>query len=133
MAVWCMKFHSKKPARTPSFTSRRMERCFQTLATILNFSPDSLFAARARIAPRGNSLAFRFAWLVVLSGTLAGCARRDTVQAYPYVHPLASPGAKFAGLPPAVQSTVRAQAGAAELYDIRNAGFPDQDAYEILF
>src|SRR5258707_7623852 len=58
---------------------------------------------------------------------LAGCASRHetartaaakTAQAnYPYTKPLTSPGGKFGMLPPVVQNTVRAEAGAAEVLD----------------
>ena len=64
---------------------------------------------------------------------LAGCARRDALSTYPYLHPLTSPGAKFAGMPPAAQSAVRAEVGAAEMYDIRKLNIPDRDIYEVRF
>src|SRR5439155_18336 len=36
----------------------------------------------------------------------------------PYHNPLFSPGAKFAGLPPAAQNSIRAEAGVADISDI---------------
>src|ERR1043165_909974 len=53
---------------------------------------------------------------------VAGCAERyEQPSVRPvrtilsYDQPLVSPGAQFSGLPPAVQNTVRAQAGSAEI------------------
>lgn len=66
----------------------------------------------------------------------AGCATRkspDSVENYPYQNPLSSPGQKFSGLPPAVQSTVRAQAGAADMYDIQKSTNAGGVVYEITF
>lgn len=73
--------------------------------------------------------------LLCLSLCLAGCAREktDRFAAYPYVKPLSSPGQKFSGLPPAVQSTVRAQAGAAQMQDIIKTNVDGEVAYVILF
>ncbi len=55
----------------------------------------------------------------------SGCARpRSAVVvlekpvAVPYDAPLLSPGTQFASLPPAVQHTIRAETGAAEIEDI---------------
>lgn len=55
----------------------------------------------------------------------SGCARQRPAAAIlekpaevPYVTPLLSPGTKFASLPPAVQHTIRAETGSAEIEDI---------------
>ena len=65
---------------------------------------------------------------------IAGCAHREkTADVYPYHNPLTSPGAKFAGLPPAVQNTIHAQAGTAEIYDIQKMSNPERIVYKILF
>jgi hypothetical protein len=67
---------------------------------------------------------------------LCGCAGSspDPLKARtPYVYPLNSPGGKFAGLPPAVQNTVRAQAGSEVIYDIHKDATSDPVVYEITF
>jgi hypothetical protein len=64
----------------------------------------------------------------------AGCSSRKTAeQPYPYHEPLSSPGQKLSGLPPAVQATIRAQVGGADIHDIQKMGVGDQTAYEITF
>ena len=50
-----------------------------------------------------------------------------------YGYPLSSPGGKFTGLPPAVQNTVRAQSGAAELYDVVKDSNSGKTVYKIYF
>lgn len=50
-----------------------------------------------------------------------------------YSYPLSSPGGKFTGLPPAVQNTVRAQAGSAELHDVVKDSSSGRTVYKILF
>jgi hypothetical protein len=50
-----------------------------------------------------------------------------------YNYPLSSPGGKFTGLPPAVQNTVRAQAGAAELHDVVKDSSSGRTVYKIFF
>lgn len=55
-----------------------------------------------------------------LGAILSGCkspAPSETAE-YRYDKPLLSPGAQFAALPPAVQNTVRAETGAAEIANI---------------
>jgi hypothetical protein len=76
-----------------------------------------------------------FILILGLSSALIGCARHRAAKAdsYPYTNPLTSPGAKFAGLPPAVQGTVRSQVGAADMYDILKSRHGDQVVYEIIF
>ena len=50
-----------------------------------------------------------------------------------YGYPLSSPGGKFTGLPSAVQNTVRAQAGAAELHDVVKDSSSGKTVYKIYF
>ena len=64
---------------------------------------------------------------------VVGCATHTEPAHYPYHQPLSSPGEKFGGLPPAVQKTVRAQVGAADLYDIRKLDASGRVVYEFLF
>jgi hypothetical protein len=71
-----------------------------------------------------------FLSLVALAGVLAGCAREQTVE---YTKPLSSPGSKFSSLPPTVQNTVRAQAGAAEISDVWKSTNFGPLVYEVRF
>jgi hypothetical protein len=74
--------------------------------------------------------------ICLLSAALVGCAHRDREEPeryYPYHKPLSSPGSKFGGLPPRVQNSVRAQSGAAEIYDISKLTMPDRVVYEVIF
>ena len=82
--------------------------------------------------------------LAVAAGLVlaSGCASdKATTAAQPgaeqphneYNRPFISPGAKFAGLPPAVQHTIRAQAGAAEILDIVKIPNDDKMVYKVLF
>jgi hypothetical protein len=70
--------------------------------------------------------------LVLCAGGLIGCANRETVE-YPYHQPLDSPGEKFGGLPPAVQKSIRAQVGSADMYDIRKLNDSGHVVYQIVF
>ncbi len=71
---------------------------------------------------------------LVLIALVLGCAsRQPQTAAYPYEHPLASPGAQLGGLPPAVQNTIRAQVGGADIYQITKANRADETVYEITF
>jgi hypothetical protein len=74
-------------------------------------------------------------FLFGLAAIALGCAspRVEPVAEYPYLSPLSSPGQKFSGLPPAVQSTVRSQVGAAEMYDIVKNARVDPIVYEVHF
>lgn len=67
----------------------------------------------------------RAMFLLFLEVLLVSCApRRSAIALYtrpsptPYHYPLISPGAQFASLPPAVQHSVRAETGSAEIEDI---------------
>jgi hypothetical protein len=51
----------------------------------------------------------------------------------PYTKPLTSIGGKFGALPPAVQNTIRAEAGAAEIIDVVTESTPDRVYYKVLF
>lgn len=80
------------------------------------------------------------AMLSVLCASLAllsiGCAahnRAASNRAYPYKEPLSSPGHKFSGLPPAVQSTVRAQVGTADIHDIDKLTASNETIYRLTF
>lgn len=66
---------------------------------------------------------------------LGGCAHDPfyVQEAYPYKEPLSSPGQKFTALPPAVQASVRAQAGAAPMRDIERTDEFGYLAYKITF
>ncbi len=76
--------------------------------------------------------------LLICLVLLPGCARhRAETPGQPYLvaydEPLITPGTKFAGLPPAVQHTIRAEAGSAEIQNIwklRRGGAP---VYRISF
>jgi hypothetical protein len=83
---------------------------------------------------------------VVLLSLLVGCARRHesgpapapaptraSHSQTPYTKPLTSLGAKFAGLPLAVQNTVRAEAGMEEIADVLKETSPERVYYKILF
>src|SRR5688572_17387514 len=79
---------------------------------------------------------FSLIGLCVLAGLAIGCRSSQPppeVADYPYHEPLLSPGTKFGGLPPAVQRSVRAQAGAAELYDVAKATTINGVVYEVMF
>ena len=69
-------------------------------------------------------------WFIVAAAALCGCVEERVVT---YHQPLTSPGGDFATLPPAVQNSVRAQAGMAEIWHIvKNTDSP-MGVYEIHF
>ncbi len=75
---------------------------------------------------------------VVTLVLLAGCASKHeatkTAQSnYPYTKPLTSPGGKFGMLPPVVQNTVRAEAGATEVVDAVRDTSSGRVVYKIYF
>jgi hypothetical protein len=70
-----------------------------------------------------------FLWIVALAAALCGCASDEPQMAYQ--HPLTSPGGVFSTLPPAVQNTVRAEAGMAEISSISKEAAPG--VYEFRF
>lgn len=55
----------------------------------------------------------RILFFLAFGGLLAGCARESATMTYHA--PLTSPGGTFSMLPPAVQNSVRAQVGSAEI------------------
>jgi len=78
--------------------------------------------------------------VTVLAALLTGCARQQTVHEVkveparlPYHFPLVSPGAMFGELPSAVQNTIRAQAGSAEVSGVLKETNHDDAVYQILF
>ncbi len=75
--------------------------------------------------------------VIALVGLLTGCApqtqTRKAAQKTPYHRPLTSLGAKFGALPPAVQSTVLAQAGGAEISDAVRDTSSGRVVYKIYF
>ena len=72
---------------------------------------------------------------VSLAVLLAGCATQDQTAAryYPYHKPLTSPGAKFGDLPPLVQRTVLAEAGAEAVVDTIRDTSSGRVVYKIYF
>lgn len=78
----------------------------------------------------------RFLVTVALASVLAGCAEPgDLLDTHhtPYNVPLYSSGAQFGALPPAVQNTVRAEAGSEEIYDIIKDHSSGETVYKIYF
>lgn len=80
----------------------------------------------------------------MLLSLMAGCARHhaqapDAAPApvvdrkYPYRKPLTSLGSKFGALPTAVQNTVRAEAGMAEITDVTKSATADRVYYKVSF
>jgi hypothetical protein len=55
-------------------------------------------------------------WFIAIAAALCGCADHPLVT---YDQPLTSPGGEFSKLPPAVQNSVRAEAGMAEIESVR--------------
>ena len=60
--------------------------------------------------------------LIAVAAILSGCASEDSRMTYE--QPLTSPGGVFATLPPAVQNSVRAEVGMAEISDISKEAAP---------
>jgi hypothetical protein len=75
--------------------------------------------------------------LVPLAMLLAGCAssQKGPMASHqtPYNKPLTSPGAKFGALPPAVQRTVLAEAGQAEVVDAVRDASSGHVVYKVFF
>jgi hypothetical protein len=67
-------------------------------------------------------------WFVAVAVALCGCVEE---QPFSYQQPLNSPGGVFATLPPAVQNSVRAQVGMAEIESISKEAAPR--VYEFRF
>jgi hypothetical protein len=75
--------------------------------------------------------------IILLAGLLAGCATkpesRKAELKTPYHRPLTSVGAMFGSLPPAVQSTVLAEAGGGEITDAYRDTSAGRVVYKIFF
>ena len=69
----------------------------------------------------------RSLFFLALGGWLAGCASETPTMTYHL--PLNSPGGKFSTLPPAVQNSVRAQVGSAEIDAISKETSGDSRIY----
>src|SRR2546430_5251924 len=101
--------------------------------------------------PRGRvvlDMKLPFLPAMILGACLAGCATEDAFDEQtaglvatpprssaktPYNRPLFSPGAKFAGLPPAAQNTIRAEVGVADIKDIVKDSTSGELVYKIYF
>jgi Neuraminidase (sialidase) len=70
-------------------------------------------------------------WIIGIATALCGCASQQPEIAYQ--QPLTSPGGEFATLPPAVQNSVRAEAGMAEITSINKDSDAGEGIYEIQF
>jgi hypothetical protein len=69
-------------------------------------------------------------WFVAITAALCGCAEPPLLS---YTQPLTSPGGDFATLPPAVQNSVRSEAGMAEIQSVTKNSDSASGAYEIRF
>ena len=67
--------------------------------------------------------------IAIVAG-LCGCAQPARTA---YREPLTTPGGEFSTLPPAVQSSVRTEAGAAEIDSISKQGYGDRTVYQFQF
>jgi hypothetical protein len=79
----------------------------------------------------------RCAW-IGLAALCAGCCSAPCPEKFAelmtsYHYPLISPGTQFAGLPPAVQRTIRAETGGARIADIEKDTSTEQVVYRIYF
>ena len=80
-----------------------------------------------------NSACLRFAFVCAL--LFAGCSRHhDLVKVEsPYHEPLNSPGTKFSALPLAVQNSIRAETGSAQIADIIKDTTSGEPIYQVHF
>lgn len=74
---------------------------------------------------------YRTLCLIALAFALIGCEEEGPLVQYD--RPLTSPGGQFSLLPPAVQNTVRAEAGAAEIDDISSERHGGSTVYKFHF
>lgn len=74
---------------------------------------------------------YSFLCLIALAALLSGCIEEEPVVRYD--RPLTSPGGQFSLLPPAVQNSVRAQAGAAEIDAISTEEYQGSTIYKFHF
>ena len=106
---------------------------------------NTLSVARAPIAkpsaPSGRiPQLVMLCFMMLLVSLLAGCSWRRHAAASAdldyqavYRYPLISPGAQFATLPPAVQNSIRAEAGCAELTRVVKGTSTDRLVYVVYF
>jgi hypothetical protein len=83
-----------------------------------------------------HRLAFFAKPLVIFVCGLAvtGCVEpRDTERVRHYDKPLISPGTEFASLPPAVQNTIRAETGSADIADVTKDYVAGRLVYRVRF
>lgn len=75
------------------------------------------------------------AWVAGLAVVITGCASSPDHQTVktPYQYPLVSPGVQFATLPPVVQNTIRAQAGASSITHISQGYASGVSYYKVSF
>jgi hypothetical protein len=75
--------------------------------------------------------------ICIILALLAGCSEPEPAQVShrpsPYRYPLYSPGTQFGDLPAAVQHTIRAQTGSAEIADIKKQTNLDEVIYKVYF
>lgn len=69
-------------------------------------------------------------WFIAIAAALCGCAEESP---FTYQEPLTSPGGEFARLPPAVQNSVRAEAGMAEIVRISTDNSGGSAIYQFQF
>jgi len=80
---------------------------------------------------------------VMMAGLLAGCATRESASPEPetprdntrsaYSQPLSTPGSRFASLPQPVRNTVLAEAGMAEITDVKKESKEGRMIYTVYF
>lgn len=79
----------------------------------------------------------KVAYLMLLAGLMAGCRPEPPAAPVaarnPYTQPLISPGAQFSEAPPAVQRTIRAEAGAASIASIQKYDLRGRTLYRVIF
>ncbi len=98
--------------------------------------PTTFLARRGLADYAPGDMRKRLLVMVALAGVLAGCAEHGEVlntHHTAYSVPLFSSGAMFGALPPAVQNTVRAEAGSEEIYDIVKDTSSGQTIYRVYF
>jgi len=71
-----------------------------------------------------------YLFVAAIAGTLCGCVTEHPIS---YTEPLTSPGGMFSKLPPAVQNTVRAEAGTVEIADITRSDATGSPVYTFYF
>jgi len=69
-------------------------------------------------------------WFIAIAAALCGCAEEAPIT---YQEPLTSPGGVFSTLPPAVQNSVRAEAGSAEIVSVSKDNSGGSAIYQFQF